>query len=131
MTPIPTPEEVIELRGQQSLLEPYKRTRKTDPTTSLDAAASVTDITKKQKAVLTVLRSGRFTDEELWKQYEASRIFGTLRGQPIEALPEQSVSGLRTRRSELRHRGLVRDSGVKRRLASGRMAVVWEAPDGQ
>ena len=70
--------------------------------------------------------SGRFTDEELWKQYEASRIHGTLRLQPIGALPEQSVSGLRTRRSELVKRGLVKDSGKKRKLESGRMAVVWE-----
>ena len=43
---------------------------------------------------------------------------------------QASSSGLRTRLSELRHAGLVRDSGIKVRMHStGRLAVVWELTD--
>ena len=106
---------------QESLLEPYKRTRKGDPETSLAAAESVTKITEKQEAVLGLIRGrGPFTDEELSVAYDQGVPFG---------LPRQSPSGLRTRRSELERRGLVRWTGEHRKLASGRMARVWEAPD--
>ena len=102
---------------QESLLAPYKRTRKGDPETSLAAAASVKELTEKQKSVLAVLKQyGPATDGELRQKFPPYT---------------QSDSGLRTRRSELVNRGLVRDSGERRRLASGRMAIVWEAPDGQ
>ena len=112
------------MEGQDSLLEPYKRTRKGDPETSLAAAESVTEITAKQEMVLLVLRHfGPATDEEIRIRYAG------LRGSTGKT--RQSDSGLRTRRNELRRRGLVRDSGEKRRLVSGRMAIVWEAPDGQ
>ena len=112
------------MKGQDSLLEPYKRTRKTDPETSLAAAASVKELTKKQEAVLELLRIyGPFTDELMVKAY--------LQGVDDGRLLYQSTSGLRTRRSELVRRGLVRDSGERRQLVSGRMAIVWEAPDGQ
>ncbi len=108
------------MKGQDSLLEPYKRTRKGDPETSLAAAASVTELTKKQSAVLLVLRQwGPATDEEISLTYAQ---LGTT---------PQSESGLRTRRSELVDRGLVRWTGGHRRLRSGRMGRVWEAPDGQ
>ncbi len=103
------------MKGQDSLLEPYKRTRKTDPETSLAAAASVTELTKKQELVLSVLRElGPMTDEQIAEQWV----------RPF------SESGLRTRRSELVRRGLVRWTGEHRKLRSGRMARVWEAPDG-
>jgi hypothetical protein len=109
------------MKGQDSLLEPYKRTRKGDPETSLAAAESVTKITVKQTAVLMMLReSGPATDEEISRRYVGGGLL----------LTPQSESGLRTRRSELVRRGLVRNSGERRRLVSGRMATVWEATDG-
>ena len=101
------------MKGQDSLLEPYKRTRKTDPETSLAAAESVAKITEKQRSVLAVLRHyGPATDEEIRDKFPPN---------------SQSDSGLRTRRSELVRRGLVRHSGEYRTLASGRQARVWEA----
>ena len=122
------------MEGQDSLLEPYKRTRRGDPETSLAAAESVTELTKKQEAVLTVLRaSGPSTDEELREAYRAFRMRNIdrldNRTVDLHSIQPQSDSGLRTRRSELRDRGLVRDSGERRKLESGRMAVVWEVVD--
>ena len=110
------------MEGQDSLLEPYKRTRRTDPETSLAAAASVTKITEKQEAVLHVLKlAGPMTDEDIRRTF--SRWY---HGEDWQVSP-QSESGLRTRRSELVRRGLVRHSGEYRTLVSGRQARVWEA----
>ena len=39
----------------------------------------------------------------------------------------QSDSGIRTRRSELRDKGLVIDTGQRVLLATGRQAAVWAA----
>lgn len=91
--------------------------RRTDPSTSHAAAASVRDLRKSQAAVLYVLAThGGMTDDELQRRYAA-----------MPQLPRQSESGVRTRRRELVDAGLVRDTGRKAPLASGRMAIVWEA----
>lgn len=91
------------------------RARRTDPATSHTAASSVAHLRHTQQVVLTLLRlEGGQTDEELlllWNDRIADRI---------------SPSGLRTRRAELVDMGLVRDSGDRRPLQSGRMAIVWE-----
>jgi hypothetical protein len=88
--------------------------RKTDPETSHDAAASITDLTEKQEAVLAVLAAeGLLTDKDLISQY------------PKYGLARQSESGLRTRRAELVRRQLVRDTGLREILPSGRRAIVW------
>ena len=127
------PYEPFDEQGvQESLLEPYKRTRKGDPETSLAAAESVTKITEKQDAVFRVLEVvGPVTDQELKVFYDSPEedlvLWLWLLTVGPDSLPAQSESGLRTRRSELVRRGLVRDSGERRKLESGRMAVVWEA----
>ena len=90
------------------------RARRTDPKTSHDAADGVRDVTATQDYVLRALRRPR-TDVEL---VEAYRNF--------KRAPRASESGLRTRRSELVRRGLVRDSGRRIVLESGRAAIVWE-----
>ena len=83
----------------------YARARRTDPDTSHAAAASVTKLTDKQQAVVEVMRKmgGECTDHALGNRYAASHSYN-------EGLPEQSTSGLRTRRSELVSRGLVIDT---------------------
>lgn len=90
------------------------RARRTDPKTSHDAAESVQDVTATQDYVLRALRKPR-TDVELLEAYRN-----------FKRAPRASESGLRTRRSELVRQGLVRDSGRRVVLESGRAAIVWE-----
>ena len=92
--------------------------RSTDPGTSWEAARSIDPdkISEFQSYILTHLRHlGPMTDEELWDIEDAIH-HGKV-----------SPSGLRSRRSELVSMGLVRDSGRKDTLRSGRRAIVWEA----
>ena len=94
------------------------RARRTDPSTSRNAAASVRELTTKQRAVLSTFRvRGPMTDEQLVEVY----------GRMVKhsLYPEQSQSGLRTRRKELVRRGELADTGEKRRMQTGRMAIVW------
>lgn len=94
------------------------RARRSDPETSHQAAASVTDIRGSQKAVLRVLGkrpTAGYTDEELISVYRE-----------IDSLPWQSESGIRSRRAELVALGLAEDSGERRpMMETGRMARVW------
>ena len=93
--------------------------RSTDPETSHQAAASVTNLTEKQDAVLDCLRTmGPSTDQMIQVRYANLFSFGHA--------PRQSGSGLRTRRAELVRKGLVRDTGERVTLSSGRKAIVWE-----
>lgn len=98
------------------------RARLTDPEESHDAAASVRDLTEKQGAILSCLELvGRpLTDPEIRQIYERDR--------EAEGWPQQTESGLRTRRNELVKLGLVVRSG-KKRLETGRMASAWGLPD--
>jgi len=96
--------------------------RNTDPETSHMAAASVTGIRASQRMILGALRRhGPGTDEDIygWLRLEGHKI---------------SLSGARTRRSELVSLGYVEDSGEKKRLPSRRLAIVWKPsyrPDGK
>ena len=100
----------------QLTLTPQART--TDPQTSHLAAVSVTGLTESRAAVLRVLRewSEGLTDQVLVEYYRLE-----------ETHPRQSESGIRSRRHELVVLGLVRDSGQRVKLLSGRSAIVWTA----
>jgi hypothetical protein len=89
-------------------------TRMADPETSHEAAESVTNITPTRQHILKALSKPR-TDSEMIQVYRT-----------LETSPRASDSGLRSRRSELVEMGLVRDSGKRVRLDSGRYSVVWE-----
>lgn len=103
------------------------RARRNDPPTSHAAAKSVSGMTKKQLAVHALLRgSGPMTDETLVMAYrEAVQKRTEFNG---VVLPEQSDSGIRTRRSELADHEppLVRVKDISRTKA-GREAQRWEA----
>lgn len=93
--------------------EPARMTRRYDPITSYQAAATV-DLTKGQKIVMSAFRvSNNMTDDELIAQVERLKL-------------KLSPSGCRSRRKELVELGLLRDSGVKAKTASGRQTIVWE-----
>ena len=95
--------------------------RGSDPWTSHAAARSLDAETlrKTQEAVLACFQiAGAMHHERLVDRY------GTLR--PEYGWPEQSVSGLRTRTSELVTGGHLRDSGRVTRLDSGRKSIIWE-----
>lgn len=89
--------------------------RKTDPGTSHEAARSVDNITATQEFILRILKNP-MTDYELVDLYQNST---------LESVPRASESGIRSRRAELVGRGIVRDSGARQVLPSGRRAIVW------
>ena len=91
--------------------------RISDPQTSVDAANSVKDITRTQSAIRALLINS-MTDEELFVCYSKAVIQGLA--------PLASPSGVRSRRAELVILGLVEDTGARRKLVSGRKAIVWK-----
>lgn len=109
-------------RGQGDLFSPSAHARRTDPDTSHAAAASITPdkLTANQNAVMLVFweYESPMTDVDLVARYEKLR-------KPM-GLPVQSESGLRTRRKELVTRGQLHDTGVRCKLPSGRMAILWD-----
>lgn len=97
------------------------RARTADPTESKAAAASVTGLTEKRKAVLDCIATagGPLTDYEMIDRYRE--------WQADTGWPDQTDSGLRTRRSELAKAGYVVRAG-KRALPTGRKAALWTVP---
>ena len=92
--------------------------RRTDPETSHEAADSLDSdhIRASQQAVYQLFRRhGAMYDQLMVRVYERA---GTI--------PYQSVSGLRTRRSELVTKGLLKDSGQRATLPSGRRSIIWQ-----
>ncbi len=87
--------------------------RHTDPKTSHDAAASVTNLTATQQAILKCYNRPR-TDVSLVEAYRN-----------LKSAPRASESGIRSRRAELVGQGLIKDTGLRERLPSGRHAIVW------
>jgi hypothetical protein len=86
--------------------------RTTDPETSHEAAMSVTNITPLKQEILQRLMTP-MTDTDLYETLRTgSRLIVT-------------ESGVRSRRSELVQAGLVRDTGERVKLATGRRAIVW------
>ena len=92
--------------------------RTTDPRTSRDAAASVDVHADRYRGILHLLIGEPMSDEQLWCHYTAY--------QAAYGWPQQSPSGLRTRRRELVDAGYVRASRVEGRTESGRACQLWE-----
>lgn len=89
--------------------------RTTDPQTSHEAAASVQNENTIRHWVLKLLDRPR-TDVELVEVYRK-----------MKYAPRASESGIRSRRAELVADGLVQDTGERKKLESGRHAIVWVA----
>jgi len=95
-------------------VEPVAVARTTDPETSHMAAASVDNIRASQRMIYGALqRHGPGTDEDIyeWLKTEGHKI---------------SLSGARTRRSELVRLGLVEDSRRRAMLPSKRLSIIWK-----
>jgi hypothetical protein len=124
---MPSPQRLVELQRRpwdiqlseiqamtawiQERLQP--RARNGNPQTSHDAAASIGDMTEKRQAVLDVLKHiGPATDAGIIDAYRAM------------SLPEQSESGIRSRRHELHLLGLIRQVGDEEN-GRGRRCIVW------
>lgn len=92
--------------------------RRTDPATSHEAADSVRNLTQTQMAVLNILSTSpvSLSDDAIIDSYMAKAIVGIW--------PMASISGIRTRRSELAALGLVvvKDYG---KSFSGRRCALW------
>ena len=106
----------------------YAVSRRTDPATSREAAASVIDPSKGTYAKIlaafkTLDRYGvGFTDEQLFDVWQNQhRRLG-------RDWPPISPSGLRSRRNELTRRGLIVDSGERAKTRAGRRSIVWRLP---
>jgi hypothetical protein len=87
--------------------------RITDPVTSHEAAESVDNVSETQKYILKALNHPR-TDPDLAEAYLN-----------LKGSPRASLSGIRSRRAELVAKGLVKDTGDRVKLESGRRAIVW------
>lgn len=86
--------------------------RNTDPHTSHDAAHSIPSekIRLSQQHILNILKTyGPLTDTKIFERIQI----------------KMSPSGARSRRAELVDHRLVVDTGVRERLVSGRLSIVW------
>lgn len=90
------------------------KARNTDPQTSHEAAASVDNIKQTQFMIWHLLEIPKH-DVDLIKSYRA-----------YPNIPQPSESGIRSRRAELVARGMVKDTGHRVKLPSGRRAIVWQ-----
>jgi hypothetical protein len=97
---------------------PVAHARSYDPQTSHDAAESVWNLTGVQERILALFeyRENGYTDEELIQDYFKAH----------RHLFPATDSSLRSRRSELVHRGELTDTGVKRLTRVGRKTTVWQ-----
>jgi hypothetical protein len=89
------------------------KVRTTDPTTSHEAAESVKNMTPLKTAILDCLTIP-MNDEHLvsFVQWRYGHDFA-------------APSGIRSRRKELCVAGLIKDTGDREVLKSGRKAIVW------
>jgi len=96
--------------------------RKTDPSTSHEAADSVYRPSQTAIAVFFALYGKQLTDEELFHQFE---------GHAHEELhPYASPQSVRSRRAELADAGIIVWSGEYGTTRFGRKCRVWKVVDG-
>jgi hypothetical protein len=97
------------------IFNPRTHYRREDPQTSREAAESVAEtFTIVQARVLEIHREfDGLTDEELTNEY-------------VQRFGVMGQSSIRSRRNDLTLKGHFTDSGVRRRVKTGRLAIVWK-----
>lgn len=96
--------------------------RTTDPWTSHDAARSISEeeLRESERCVLACFRvNGEMHHEKLVERYREGRF--------LHGWKPQRESGLRTRTSDMKKAGYIRDTGKVVILDSGRSSIVWAA----
>ena len=93
------------------------RARNTDMQTSHAAAASVMGVTTTQLLILQIFEtSNGLTDDELIRAYDRA----------YSLFHPAADSSIRSRRSELVERKMIRDTGKTRLSNNGRASTVWD-----
>lgn len=95
----------------------YART--TDPETSHTAAASIsveTARTRRYRCLQVIRDHGPISDDDWFAVY-------------VDRWPGKYSYSHRSRRTELRDLGFVRDSGMRKKNPSGRPAILWEVTE--
>lgn len=97
--------------------------RHTDPTTSHEAAKSLTHthLTETKKVILAILNEPH-TDEELQTMFDVAT--------RLELAPKASLSSIRSRRNELYREGLIEPIGYGKTIAN-RRAIIWQRINGE
>lgn len=109
------------LEVAKAILEPptYAQARRTDPSTSFEAAESIRNVNDTHTRILELLTVyGPKTDEQLAERW-ALEI-------PARGWPTITDSGLRSRRAELVDGGYVEDSGERGKTETGRACIIWK-----
>lgn len=109
------------LEVAKAILEPvsYAQARRTDPSTSFEAAESIRNVNDTHTRILELLNTyGPQTDEQLLDLWEIAVA--------NVGWPTITDSGLRSRRAELKDAGYVEDSGERGKTETGRACIVWK-----
>ena len=100
--------------------------RRNDPETSDAAAASVNRFHARALHLIQLRMLRRLYDRPEMRTHEGLWIAYNEWRREDKELPKVSISGFRTRLSELKNASYVRDSGQRAPMSTGRMAVVWD-----
>jgi hypothetical protein len=92
------------------------------PAAGIPVVPSSNDETSLEAAVVVARTSARALERVVFDQLE----LGPKTDQELETLLGRPGNTVRPRRRSLVQRGLVEDSGLRRRTASGRKAIVWK-----
>lgn len=105
--------------GSGTKLSTKAKARMSDPSTSHDAARSITTdhLSETQSAIMVILRETPMCDEKLIEQFRVWEQLGRF--------PKASDQSIRSRRAELVRSGFVEYAGFDERMTTGRFGRVW------
>jgi len=114
---------------QLDMFEEKAVARSGDPDTSWQAAQIASHGIRFNQWLVwkTLMDHGPMTDEEIYEALPGIPIIDTAFGQPVGERKPMTDSGCRTRRNELREKGLVRWTGQKGLTEAGNPSRIWQA----